>query len=126
MTRTFCDSAGDGCESPNAYTSRNRCQAFDARVPLKVAETLHVVEIPEVLKCAFCLLSILCNFKLEFLDSLNGIVDCRWGEIVLENGLDECKRFPITRQCIVGDDGSGVFVVDPLLNTFLGSLERLR
>ena len=75
MNGTFCDPARDGCESPNAHTSRNGCQAFDARVPLKVAETLHVVEIPEVLKCAFCLLSILGNFRSEFLDSLNGIVD---------------------------------------------------
>ena len=69
---TFCDSARDGFENADM---RNRCQAFDTLVPLKGAETLHVVEIPEMLKCAFCLLSTFCNFKLEFLDSLNGIVD---------------------------------------------------
>ena len=45
---------------------------------------------------------------------------------MLENSLDECKRFSTTRQCIVGDDGSGIFVVEPLLNTFLGSLQCLR
>ena len=44
---------------------------------------------------------------------------------MLEDGLDECKRFSVTRQCIVEDDGSGIFAVEPLLNTFLGSLQRL-
>ena len=126
MRGTFCDPARDGCESPNADTSRNRCQAFDARVPLNCAESLHIVEIPEMLKCALCFLSIFCNFKLKFLDSLNSIVDRRWGEVVLEDGLDECKRFSVTRECVVVDDGRGIFAVEPFINTFLGSLQRLR
>ena len=45
---------------------------------------------------------------------------------MLEDGLDECKRFSVTRECAVGDDGSEAFVVEPFLNTLLGSLQCLR
>jgi len=58
--------------------SRNRRQAFDTRMHLNGAETLYVIYViegQEMLKCAFCLLSVPCSFKLEFLDSLNGIAD---------------------------------------------------
>ena len=45
---------------------------------------------------------------------------------MLEDGLDECKRLSVTWWCIVGDDGSGILVVEPFLNTFLGTPQRLR
>ena len=41
---------------------------------------------------------------------------------MLEDGLDKYKRFSVARKCIVGEDGIGVFIVDPLLNPSLGSL----
>ena len=69
--RTFCDSAEDEFETPNVDMSPNRCQAFDSLVLLKGAETLHGVEIPEMLKCAFRLLSTFYNFKAEALNILN-------------------------------------------------------
>ena len=42
---------------------------------------------------------------------------------MLKDGLDECKRFSVTRECVVGVDGSGIFVVEPFINTFFGSLQ---
>ena len=45
---------------------------------------------------------------------------------MLEGGLDKYKRFSVTRKCIVGDDESGAFIVDPLLDPFSGSLQCLR
>ena len=45
---------------------------------------------------------------------------------MIEDGMDECKQLSVTRQCIVGDDGSGIFAVEPFLNTFLGRLQGLR
>ena len=85
--RTCVDTRSDGFESPNAG---HRCEAFDAVTPRMLAKTLYTVEVPQVPECTLCLLSIPCNVLLEFLDSVNGIVDRGWGEVVLEDGLYEC------------------------------------
>ena len=60
------------------------------------------VEVPKVSECTLCLFSIPCDFILEFLDRVNRIDDRRWGGVVVEGGLYECKRFLVVRQSIMG------------------------
>ena len=75
-------------------------------------------------ECALCLFSIPCDSILESLDSVNGIDDRRWGGVVREGGLYECKRFLVVMQSIMGVDGSSFFIGDVLSDEFSSSLEH--
>ena len=74
-------------------------------------------------ECTLCLFSIPCDFILEFLDRVNRIDDRRWGGVVVEGGLYECKRFLVVRQSIMGVDGSS-FIGEALSDEFSSSLEH--